>query len=197
MSLDFGDRALGRTVAHTLEEIARRWPAPSVQGAAGLCAGLAGADTGRLMDAVEECRSSGRPFELARAAELAAAGLARSGHVPEAKALTEEALSLYESLQASREAARAEARLREAGVRRGVRGVRRRPRAGWASLTATELTVARLVAEGLSNPKIADELFLSRRTVATHVSHILGKLGLSTRIELATEAVRRGIGTQG
>jgi DNA-binding NarL/FixJ family response regulator len=111
--------------------------------------------------------------------------------------LGEEALSLYEGLQASREVARAEARLRQLGIRRGVRGTRGRPRAGWASLTTTELMVTRLVAGGLSNPRIADELFLSRRTVATHVSHILGKLALSSRIELATEAVRRGISTQG
>jgi predicted ATPase/DNA-binding CsgD family transcriptional regulator len=54
-----------------------------------------------------------------------------------------------------------------------------------AELSARELEVARLVAIGLSNPAIAAELFLSVATVKTHVSHILGKLGLQSRVQLA------------
>jgi DNA-binding CsgD family transcriptional regulator/tetratricopeptide (TPR) repeat protein len=53
-------------------------------------------------------------------------------------------------------------------------------------LSARELEVARLVADGLSNPAIAAELFLSVATVKTHVSHILGKLGLGSRVQLAS-----------
>jgi len=49
-------------------------------------------------------------------------------------------------------------------------------RSGWDSLTATEIKIVGLVEEGLSNPEIAARLLLSRRTVATHVSHILKKL---------------------
>jgi DNA-binding NarL/FixJ family response regulator len=52
-------------------------------------------------------------------------------------------------------------------------------------LSARELEVARLVASGLSNPAIAAELFVSVATVKTHVSHILGKLGLESRVQLA------------
>jgi DNA-binding NarL/FixJ family response regulator len=52
--------------------------------------------------------------------------------------------------------------------------------------------VAGLVAQGMSNPQIAAQLFLSRRTVQTHVSHILAKLNLSSRIDIAREAARRG-----
>jgi DNA-binding CsgD family transcriptional regulator/tetratricopeptide (TPR) repeat protein len=70
-------------------------------------------------------------------------------------------------------------------------GPRGRPRSGWASLTPTEAKVAELVAEGLSNPEIADRLFVSRHTVHTHVSHILAKLGLGSRVELAAAAARR------
>jgi len=53
-------------------------------------------------------------------------------------------------------------------------------------LSARELEVARLVANGLSNPAIAAELFLSVATVKTHVSHILRKLGLESRVQLAS-----------
>ena len=61
-----------------------------------------------------------------------------------------------------------------------------------SSLTTTERRVADLVASGLSNPVIAERMFLSRRTIQTHVSHILTKTGLSSRIELAAAMARRG-----
>jgi DNA-binding CsgD family transcriptional regulator len=66
----------------------------------------------------------------------------------------------------------------------------RRATHGWDSLTPTEATIAGLVVEGLSNPQIAARLFLSPRTVATHVSHILTKLGVHSRIDIAREAAR-------
>ena len=62
-------------------------------------------------------------------------------------------------------------------------------------LTGRELDVARLVARGLSNGAIADELYISRKTVSTHVSHILAKLGMSSRTEVAAWAIREGIAT--
>src|SRR5262249_24505669 len=71
-------------------------------------------------------------------------------------------------------------------------GRRSRPTAGWAALTDTQQTVARLLAEGLSNPDIAGRMFISRRTVQFPVSNILGKLSLSSRGELASLVARRG-----
>lgn len=65
------------------------------------------------------------------------------------------------------------------------------PAFGWDSLTEAELKVTRLVVEGLTNRSIGERLFVSRRTVETHVSHALAKLGLTTRIQLAVEAARR------
>ena len=73
------------------------------------------------------------------------------------------------------------------------RGERKRPSTGWASLTPSELQVVGLVAEGLSNPLIGERLFVSRRTVQTHLKHVFAKLGVTSRAELASKATRRRI----
>jgi DNA-binding NarL/FixJ family response regulator len=71
------------------------------------------------------------------------------------------------------------------------RGSRHRPPVGWASLTPIEQQVVRLAAEGLTNPEIGEQLFISRRTVQAHLSTIFGKLGVSSRSELASAATKR------
>jgi predicted ATPase/class 3 adenylate cyclase/DNA-binding CsgD family transcriptional regulator len=70
------------------------------------------------------------------------------------------------------------------------RGERKRPTSGWASLTPTERDVVRLVSEGLANKDIATRLFVSPRTVQTHLTHVYTKLGLSSRVQLVQEAAR-------
>jgi predicted ATPase/class 3 adenylate cyclase/DNA-binding CsgD family transcriptional regulator len=70
------------------------------------------------------------------------------------------------------------------------RGQRKRPASGWASLTPTERDVVRLVSEGLANNDIATRLFVSPRTVQTHLTHVYTKLGLSSRVQLVQEAAR-------
>ncbi len=74
------------------------------------------------------------------------------------------------------------------------RGPRNRPETGWASLTPTEQEVVALVAEGRSNPEIAERLFMSRATVKSHLRHVYTKLGISNRVELAAAAVTRRAG---
>jgi predicted ATPase/DNA-binding CsgD family transcriptional regulator len=69
-----------------------------------------------------------------------------------------------------------------------ARGSRRRPDAGWGSLTPAELEVVRLAVDGLSNPEIGARLFMSRSTVKTHLSHVYAKLGVANRTELAAHA---------
>jgi DNA-binding CsgD family transcriptional regulator len=70
------------------------------------------------------------------------------------------------------------------------RGERKRPATGWASLNRTELEVARLVSDGLTNRDIAERLFISPRTVQAHLTHMYTKLGCASRVQLAQEAVR-------
>src|SRR5271165_664771 len=70
------------------------------------------------------------------------------------------------------------------------RGQRKRPTSGWASLTPTERDVVRLVSDGLANNDIATRLFVSPRTVQTHLTHVYTKLGLTSRVQLAQEAAR-------
>jgi len=70
------------------------------------------------------------------------------------------------------------------------RGERKRPSSGWGSLTPTELDVVRLVGEGLPNKDIATRLFVSPRTVQSHLRHVYNKLGLASRVQLAQEAAR-------
>ena len=72
-----------------------------------------------------------------------------------------------------------------------MRGERKRPSHGWSSLTPTEVEVVDLVAAGLTNPQIAERLLVETSTVKTHLHHIFTKLGITTRAQLAAEAVRR------
>ena len=72
-----------------------------------------------------------------------------------------------------------------------MRGERRRPTHGWDSLTPTEHDIVALVTEGLTNPQIAERMFIETSTVKSHVHHIFTKLGIATRSELAATASRR------
>jgi DNA-binding CsgD family transcriptional regulator/tetratricopeptide (TPR) repeat protein len=70
------------------------------------------------------------------------------------------------------------------------RGRRRRPPAGWASLTPAERDVAHLVADGLTNQEIADRLYVTTNTVKTHLTHLFAKLQTRSRAGVATAVAR-------
>src|SRR5262249_31581014 len=102
-------------------------------------------------------------------------------------------LEVYGSLGAAADVARLQATFRAHGIRRGPTSKHRQARSGWESLTPTETKIAAFVEEGLSNPGVAARLLLSRRTVATHVSHILKKLDVHSRTDIARESALRTI----
>ncbi|MCA1842102.1 MAG: LuxR C-terminal-related transcriptional regulator, partial [Actinobacteria bacterium] len=77
-----------------------------------------------------------------------------------------------------------------------ARGERKRPSAGWASLTPTELDVVALAARGLPNAEIGNRLFIAPGTVKVHLHRIYTKLGIANRTELAVQATARGVGSQ-
>jgi DNA-binding CsgD family transcriptional regulator len=183
------DLAAATTAA--MEGLAGRMQTAVTTGTALHCRGLLADDPAALSDAVCAFRRGSRPFPRARASEDAGGTLARRGRVEEAVSALDEALAVYDQLGAHRDSARADAALRALGVRRGRRGPRARGATGWESLTPAEVAVVRLTAEGLTNREIGSRLFISPRTVATHLSHVFGKLGLSTRVELVAAASRR------
>jgi DNA-binding CsgD family transcriptional regulator len=159
------------------------------------CQALADGDPTLLLATIDGYfRGAPRPYDLARALEDAATLHAASGALDTARGCLNEAVEIYTEMNAAWDIRRADARLRALGIRRGSRTPRRRPKAGLDSLTPTERTVADLVAQGRSNPEIAAELFLSRSTVQTHVSHILGKLGLHSRGQVPAALQELAIG---
>jgi DNA-binding CsgD family transcriptional regulator/tetratricopeptide (TPR) repeat protein len=183
-----GDLGIAKTLAGQAAALAAESEIPHRQANALYCRGLLDHDAIRLLKAAERYRDAGRPLLGAKALEAAAGAFVDSGERAPARAAFTSAVDLYASLSANRDVARLQARFRAHGIRRGPRAKHRQVRHGWDSLTPTETKIAALVAEGLSNPQIAAGLFLSPRTVATHVSHILGKLDVRSRIDIAREA---------
>lgn len=191
LALRTGEEARAKVAADAIGMLGSANPAvASLRGAAAHAEGLLGGDLNALRAAVSAYRASPRP--LARASAMEDAGQAEdaAGNRDDAVALLEEALGVYLDSGATRDVARTRRRLRKLGVRR--RPARHAPvRAGngWASLTHSELRVARLVAEGLTNREVARRLFLSRHTVDTHLRHAFGKLGVSSRVELTRQVL--------
>jgi DNA-binding NarL/FixJ family response regulator len=104
-----------------------------------------------------------------------------------------EALSVFESLEATAAVNRCREHLRSAGVRGVARGPRAATSANPAGLTARELQILPLLADGLTNAEIARRLVRSEKTVDHHISAILRKLDVHSRAEAAAAASRLGL----
>jgi DNA-binding CsgD family transcriptional regulator len=175
-----GDRDGARMLATQDLAIAQRWGTPCGVGIATRAVAMLadGEDRIRgLHDAVEVLRPSGAELEHARALLDLGAALRRANARAQARTALEESLGIAERLGAGGVAATARTELAAAGGRpRDPHGV---------ALTVSERRVAELAAQGRSNPEIAQTLFVTRKTVETHLGHVYRKLDIAGRGELA------------
>ncbi|MEA2442437.1 MAG: hypothetical protein QOH76_3861 [Thermoleophilaceae bacterium] len=167
-----------RLMAEELE-LARAFGVAEVEGPSLRAAGtVAGGERGieLLRESVALLEGSPARLEHARSLVDLGAALRLAGRGDEARAQLESGIDLADHCGADRLVARANEELRATGAR-----PRRVARSGVRSLTARELRVARLAAKGQSNLEIAQALFVSPKTVETHLSNAYGKLGLAGR----------------
>lgn len=149
------------------------------------CRGLVDNDADLLVRAAEVYRAGPRRVDIADTCADAALALIDAGRGAETEALLDEAMEIYEDIGAQRDIAQLRAELRSRGIARGSRRMHGRVSSGWDSLTETELKVVALVAQRMSNPEVAERLFVSRHTVESHLKNIYRKLEIGSRVELA------------
>jgi class 3 adenylate cyclase/DNA-binding CsgD family transcriptional regulator len=185
-----GRDRLAEEVTASLEEGSRRSPATSASASAMQSRGIIDDNPAKLLEAVDLFRLTPLRPALAICCEDAAVVHADQGQPDQAVALLDEAAAIYSDIGAHGGATRVDETLRALGVRpRKARA--HRPTFGWESLTPMEISVSELVSEGLTNPEIGARLYISRRTVETHLAHVFRKLGYASRSQLAAELTRR------
>jgi DNA-binding CsgD family transcriptional regulator len=194
--METGDLSTAQTLASHTDALAAESEVPHRRANELYCRGLLDHDATRLLAAAERYNDAGRPLLSAKALEAAAEDFIRADDRTQAREAFSRAVDVYTSLGAAADIARLQAAFRVHGIRRGPHAKHRRARSGWDSLTETESKIAAFVEEGLSNPEIAARLLLSRRTVATHVSHILKKLDVHSRTDIARESALRTIASK-
>jgi ATP/maltotriose-dependent transcriptional regulator MalT len=196
--LALGRHAEARRAAATAEAWASAVQLPMASAWADRAAAAVEMNTGDAARAAGQALASaaaadeaGAPVEAALSRTLAGLALAQSGERDRAATELQHAARDFEQCGALRYRDQAERELRKLGHR-----IHRRTRPGSAdgtgleSLTERELQLARLVADRKTNPEIAAELFLSQKTVETHLRNIFRKMGVASRVELA-RAVER------
>lgn len=178
------DEELARFALATSQRRAELNPAiDSIVATAAHVRGLLERNPAELREAVDLFARAPRPLEMAAALEDLGVALSATDRASAVEVLGR-ALTLWTELGASWDARRVRSRLRALGVRRRL--VTLEPEThGWRALTASELTVARLVAEGLTNREVAERLFVSPHTVNSHLRHVFSKLAINSRVELA------------
>jgi predicted ATPase/DNA-binding CsgD family transcriptional regulator len=178
-------------IVEETEKMAERFQTASAIGAALQCRAMLDADPETALAAVTTYEEGPRPVEHALASSQAAVMLAESGAAAKARLQFRAAVDTFAKLGLNQEEDRITAAMRARGIHRTRRRLPKHM-TGWNSLTATELTVSGLVAQGMSNPEIAACLFMSRYTVETHLKHIFTKLAITSRAALASEVMRHG-----
>jgi DNA-binding CsgD family transcriptional regulator len=187
-----GERDQARRIALALAEAAElSGGVPSLKATALRCQGVVDGDPVVIERAVAIAAACPQRVQYARTCEDAGHVMIKTGEEDRARELFTTAADVYHQATATRGERRVDAKLRELGVARGRRERRSRPTTGWDALTPTELKVSRMAAEGLTNPEIGRRLFISPRTVETHLSHVYAKLGMTSRVELAMVVAQR------
>jgi DNA-binding CsgD family transcriptional regulator len=184
IALASGDQELAESATAAAER--RSELNPGILGLAASAAharGLLAGDLERLAAAVTLLEAGQRRLALASALEDLAVAQVRAGRPGDAVAALDRALQIHAACGAQWDLSRVRRRLRRLGVRRRV-AAERRPRRGWAAMTDSELAVARLVADGLTNREVAERLYISPHTVSGHLRHVFEKLGISSRVAL-------------
>ena len=187
------DATTARRVAVELDAATRVVNADHAAAAALVATASVEHDPDGALAAVDRYRRCGRTPDVARSCGVAGVVLAGRGRRGDAQRMFADAMTIYGDLGAVADLAETRRQMVEAGLEAPARRRPARPTFGWESLTSTELDVAKLAAEGLTNPAIGERMFISRRTVQTHLSHIFVKLGIASRVELAAEFVRRSV----
>jgi len=141
------------------------------------------ADSVQLRTASELFEGGPRPLPHASVLEDLGGQLLDDQQEADAIAAYDRALKLYTAVGATWDSQRLRSRLRSLGVRRRLVATTR-PGNGWESLTESELSVVRKVAEGLTNREVAAQLFVSPHTVGGHLRHAFLKLAINSRVEL-------------
>ncbi len=177
-------------VDQVVQDVERLPAAQRPPGVLELVRGAARADPAEIERAHALFVARGLAGRVMHAQEELACAAAAAGDRAGAVAAMEEAIAGYERLRSTVDRDRLLARMRAHGVRRGSRRAHRTQASGWDSLTATERRITDLICDGLTNREIAARLYVSPRTVQSHVSHILEKTGLRSRVEVAAAAAR-------
>jgi DNA-binding CsgD family transcriptional regulator len=179
-----GDAGLRAAVLRATAVLERERPAiPLFAGIAAYARGILERDAQALAAAADVLESSSRPLFYAAAAEDAGAELARTDHPDTAVDQLNAAFDTYLHHEALADARRVGRELRRLGVQRRIVS-QPRAKTGWDSLTDSELTVVNLIAQGVTNRGVAEQLHLSLHTVKTHVHNAFAKLGINTRAQL-------------
>jgi DNA-binding NarL/FixJ family response regulator/tetratricopeptide (TPR) repeat protein len=155
--------------------------ADSAEATVALAAGDAGAAIELARSAAARADGAGAPLDAAAARLLAGRALALLGEPERAAEQLEAAAAQYDTCGAERRRDAAERELGKLGRRRH----RRARGSGIAALSERELQVARLIVDRRTNPEIASELYLSVKTVESHVRNLFHKLDVSSRADVA------------
>ncbi len=167
--------------------------APTMAAIAAHAGGLLRGDEELLVRAVEFLNGGPRALALASALEDLGVVRLRSGNTEGGVEALGRALAIYAQCGAAWDAGRVRSRLRAQGVRRRLVAPQR-AQTGWAAMTDSELAVARLVAQGLTNREVAEHLFVSPHTVSSHLRRVFAKLDINSRIELTRlDGERQGV----